>query len=239
MKKLVLLLLPALLILGSCNFIGGKKIRGKGQISTDSRSIGSFNGVSSSGSFDIYVSSGPNSVKIEAEENLLQYIETYVDGNTLRIGTKDGYWLRPSRDIKIYVSAPSFNKIHSSGSGNIIGQGLITSAEKIDVSVSGAADIKLEVDAPEVESEITGSGSADLKGNTKKFTSRISGSGNVEAFDLKSEETEVRVSGSGDVAVFASVKLKVKVSGSGDVRYKGNPKVESQITGGGGVTKVD
>ena len=239
MKKYLLLLLPALLILGSCNFIGGKRVRGKGQTGTDTRSIGSFDGVSSSGSFDIYVSTGPNSLKIEAEENLLPYIETYIDGSTLRIGTKSGYWLRPTKDVKIYVSAPSFKKVHSSGSGNITGQGLISSNDKLDVSVSGAADINLEVDAPEIESEITGSGNADLKVNTKKFTSKISGSGSVNAFDLKSEETEVRVSGSGDVSVFASVKLKVKVSGSGDVRYKGNPQVESQITGGGGVTKVN
>ena len=239
MKKILLLTLPVILVLSACNFVGGKKVRGNGSIQTTDRSVESFRGVSSSGSFDIYVSSGPQAVKIEAEENLLQYIETEVRDGILRVRTKEGYRLRPNKDVKIFVTNPTFNKIHSSGSGNIIGENKITSSEKLDVSVSGSADVKLEVDAPEVESSISGSGNTDLRGNTRVFETRISGSGNVNAMELMSEETTVKISGSGDVSVFASVKLKVNVTGSGDVRYKGNANVESKITGGGGVTKVE
>jgi Protein of unknown function (DUF2807). len=67
----------------------------------------------------------------------------------------------------------------------------------------------------------------------------VSGSGDVHAYDLLSEDTKVRVTGSGDADVFASVSLDVSVAGSGDVRYKGNAKVSSNISGSGGVKKVD
>ncbi|QEC40366.1 head GIN domain-containing protein [Pseudobacter ginsenosidimutans] len=240
MKNLLVLLLPiALIVSSSCSFVGGKKVRGKGEVRTESRSVTQFSGVSTSGSFDIYVSSGPQEVKIEAEDNLLEYIETYINDGVLRIRTKDGFSLRPTKNVKVFVTNPTFNKIHSSGSGNIIGQNKIISNDKLDLSVSGSADINLEVDAPEVESEISGSGNTDLKGATKKFETKISGSGNVRALDLMSEETEVKITGSGDVSVFASVKLTVRVTGSGDVRYKGNATVDSKITGGGGVTKLE
>ncbi|MBO9633155.1 MAG: DUF2807 domain-containing protein [Chitinophagaceae bacterium] len=240
MKNLLLLLLPLALILStSCSYVGGKRVRGKGELRTESRSVGAFKGVSSSGSFDIYVSSGPQDVKIEAEDNLLQYIETYIDNDILRVRTKDGFRLSPTKSVKVYVTNPSFNKIHSSGSGNIIGQSKISSPDKIDISVSGSADVNLDVDAPEVSSDISGSGNTDLKGTTKKFETEISGSGNVRALDLMSEETYVKITGSGDVSVFASVKLNVRVTGSGDVRYKGNAQVDSKITGGGGVTKLE
>lgn len=239
MRNLIVLLLPAAIIFSSCSYVGGKKVRGKGDVHTETRSVGSFSGVSTSGSFDIYVSSGTQEVKVEAEENLLQYIETYINDGELRIRTKDGFNLRPTKNVKVYVTNPAFNKIRSSGSGNIIGQNKIISNDKLDLGVSGSADINLELDAPEVEAEISGSGNLDLKGSTKKFETKISGSGNVRAMDLMSEETNVKVTGSGDVSVYASVKLVVRVTGSGDVRYKGNATVDSKITGGGGVSKVE
>lgn len=239
MKKMLLLLLSAPVILTSCNFMDGKRVKGNGNVTTEERSVGSFKGVRSSGSFDIYVSTGPQSLKIEAEDNLLPHIESYVDGDILKIETKDGIWLRPKRSIKIYVTAPTFKQIRSSGSGNIIGQNTITDSNKIDVSVSGSADIHLDLDAPEIETSISGSGNADLKGQTRIFKGEISGSGSIRAVDLKTEETTIRISGSGDATVYASQKLNVRVAGSGDVRYKGNAEVSSNIAGGGKVTKID
>jgi len=214
-------------------------VRGNGSIRTEQRSVGNFNGVASHGSFDVYVSSGAPSVKIEAEENLLPHIETRVNGNVLHIRTDREIWLRPTRQIKIFVSAPTFTSIHSYGSGDIIGQSTITDSSTLELGVSGSADIKMDVDAPAVTSEINGSGNIDLKGKTKSFKSEIRGSGDVRAMDLQSEEATVKIYGSGNANVSASVKLDVHVAGSGDVRYKGNAQVSSNINGSGSVKKVD
>ena len=127
MRKLLLLLLPATLLVASCRFIAGKRIRGNGDLKTEERTQSGFSGVESHGSFDVYVSSGDqNTVKIEAEENLLPYIETYVDGDVLKITTKDGYWLSPKRSMKVYVTAPSYSRVWSYGSGDITGQTKVT-----------------------------------------------------------------------------------------------------------------
>jgi hypothetical protein len=239
MKKILLFALTATILFSSCRFVTGKRIRGNGNVKTEQRSVGSFNGVASHGSFNVYVSSGEQSVKIEAEDNLLPYIETYVDGNTLHVQTKDDVWLRPSRQVKIFVSAPDFSSIRSYGSGDIIGQSRITDSSKLELGVNGSADIKMDVDAPEIETEVNGSGDIDLKGETKSFKSEIHGSGNVRAMDLQSENTTVKIYGSGDADVFASIKLDVHVAGSGDVRYKGNAQTSSSIAGSGSVKKVD
>ena len=239
MKNLLLLVCSVTIIAASCNFRGGKRINGNGKIITETRNTGDFAGVSSSGSFDLYVNSGPFSVKIEAEENLLPYIETYVENGELKIDTKDGYWINTNRDAKIYVTAPTFNRIYSSGSGDIIGQNKITDPKRIVVGVSGSADIKLIVDAPEIQADITGSGEADLQGDTKVFSAQINGSGEIKAQYLKAEETTIDINGSGDAEVYASVKLNVNVAGSGNVKYRGNAQVSSNIAGGGKVKKVD
>ena len=198
-----------------------------------------FTGIKSYGSFDLYVSSGSKSVKIEADDNLLPYIETRVEGHTLKVSSKEGVWLRPRNNIKIYVSLPSFELIRSYGSGDIHGQTKISGNSDLDLGVIGSANINLEADAPSIKAEVNGSGDLDLKGQTRTFKASINGSGNVRAFDLKSEDSEVRIAGSGDADVYASIKLDVHVGGSGNVRYKGGAQISSNIAGSGSVKKVD
>lgn len=240
MRNFLVLLLSIALLAGSCRFVTGEKVSGNGNVKTEDRSQTGFKGIETHGSFDLYVSSGAaNSVKIEAEENLLPYIETYMDGDILMIDTKDGFWLRPKRSVKIFVTAPDYYKIKSEGSGNIIGENKIVGTGKLDLGVSGSADIKMEVDAPEIDADLTGSGNLIINGQTKVFHSSVSGSGNIRAYDLKAEDTKVRIAGSGNADVYASVSLDVSVAGSGDVRYKGDAKVSSNIAGSGNVKKVD
>lgn len=238
MKKLLAFLLLGSLLTSSCRF-SGKRVHGNRNVKTEQRSLSGFQAVESNGVFDVYVSTGPESVKIEGEENLLPYIETYVDGGVLKIGTQKGYWLRPERGVRVYVSAPSYNRIESNGSGNIISQSKITNNSKLELEVNGSADIKADVDAPQVTVQLRGSGNANLAGETKSFSGEILGSGDIRALDLKSEETNVKIVGSGDAEVYSSVKLDVSVAGSGDVRYKGGAQVNSHIAGSGGVKKLD
>jgi hypothetical protein len=239
MKKSLLFMSLAVILFSSCRFVTGKRIRGNGSVKTEERSTGAFDGVASHGSFDVYVSTGPQSVKIEAEGNLLPYIETHLNGSVLHIETKKNTWLNNSRGIRIYIACPDFKTIHSYGSGDITGQSKITNASNLDLSVSGSADIKMDVDAPAITSEMNGSGDINLRGATKSFTGEIRGSGNIRAMDLTTDESTIKIYGSGNADVFVSGKLDIHVAGSGDVRYKGDARVSSSIAGSGKVKKID
>lgn len=238
MKKWASLLVLSSILLANCRFVG-KRIKGNEQVTTENRSTASFDGVSSRGSFDVYVAVGsPAAVKIEAESNILPYIETYVDNNILQVRTKRDVWLSPRRSVKIFVTAPRLRKIHSSGTGDIIGQGTIADSSKLDLSVHGNGNIKLDVDAPEVAAELTGNGGILLKGQSKYFNCTLTGNGNLNAFDLMAEETKVKIRGNGDADVYASLKLDVSVGGNGNVRYKGNAQPSTHIAGNGSITQV-
>jgi hypothetical protein len=241
MKKFVIsLMLVSLVLLTGCRFLGGKKVRGNGNVVMQERSVGSFRGIRSAGSFDVVIASGPaQSVKIEAEDNLQEYIEAVVEGDVLSIRTREGFRLSPKKDLKIFVTSSSLNEVKVSGSGNITSEGTITASNPMKLEINGSGDIKVQVDAPEVDAQISGSGDMQLEGNVKSFRSEINGNGDIKAMNLKSEETKVQINGSGDAEVFGSVKLEVVVRGSGDVVYRGNGQVISDIKGSGSVTKKD
>lgn len=224
----------------SCGYIGGKRIRGNGDIKTETRATGQFNSVDVSGNIDVYVKQDSVvSVKIETDENLMEYMHITVDGSTLEIREERGYNLRPSGSIKVFVSGPSFKHFESSGACDIISDNQINSTEPISVSLSGACNVKMDLKTPRVKVDLSGAGTITLKGETKDFIVVGSGSTDVNCFELMTENTRVEMSGAGDAEVFASVKLDVHVSGATDVKYKGNATVNQSVSGTGSVKKVE
>ncbi len=232
-----ILLLIAVLALSSCT---SRRVKGNGNITTSNRSEGSFDAVKASGSFDVFFSQGEaNAIRIEADENLMKYIETSVEDGVLRIRTKSGMNIRPSQDIKVYVKSPKYRSVSLSGSGNMVAETKITSTEKIKVSIAGSGDIKLqEVDAPQIDVNISGSGKAEGFGNTRDLDIDVAGSGDVMMKDLKAENAKISIAGSGNVWLFASIKLDVRVAGGGDIHYYGNPpEINSKLAGSGNLIK--
>lgn len=240
MKKLFLFSVLSLFILfsSSCYW---KRVKGNGNIITSERSVSGFTRVEAHGAFDVYVSQGSlQPVKIEADENLMKYIEVEQHGETIEIRNKEGVNLKPTGKMKVYVTSPEFNAIDVSGACDIIGQTKITNSERLDMQVSGAGDIKMEVDAPVVKAQISGAGTVNLKGQAKNFDLDLSGAGKARCYDLMTENTSVDISGAGSAEVYASLKLDAEVSGAGNVRYKGGASnVSQQVSGAGSVKKVE
>lgn len=238
MKRIVSIALISL-VFASCHFGHGERVNGSGNVQKEPRSITGFKGVATQGSIDIIVSQGPYKVEVEADDNLLQYIETVVEGNKLSVGFRDNLWISHHSDVKVFVSAPELTDFETHGSGDVTGNGKISDQSRMNVSVHGSGDIRLALDAPEVRTSIHGSGSIQLMGDTKILLAEIQGSGDIKAGDLKAEDVTVSVHGSGNTDVFASVKLKTTIQGSGDVRYRGTPQLSSETHGSGSVRKVD
>lgn len=239
MRNIIIVLICFAVFLSSCEFMGGKRVNGNGVTSTQQRNTGDFNGVDVSGPIKVFISQDSvSSVKIEGDENLLEYIEVDNNGDNLEIRTRRGYNLRPRTGIKIYVTAPSFDKLAVTGSGELKTQTKISNVKNMDVSVTGSGDMILDIDAPAINSEITGSGNITINGGTRSFSTEVTGSGEVHAFNLLSESTNVEITGSGDVEVFASKQLKINISGAGDVKYKGNPTVSQSVAGSGNIRKI-
>ena len=240
MKKIILLAAAAITLV-SCGRFMGKRIRGNGIIKTEERTVSPFKQVEASGAIKLMVSQGDfTPVKVEGDENILPYIEIRQDGDRIEIRTRSGYNISPTNDLIVYVTAPVYSSIEVSGASDINGQNKISNPENLRLEASGAGDIEMEVDAPEISAKITGSGSIRLKGQTKDLDIDLSGAGHAYCFDLLSENTKVDISGAGSAEIFASVKLDAEVSGVGNVSYKGNAtNVTQHVTGAGSVSKAD
>jgi len=239
MSKLFFLLFCPVMILTSCRYVHNRHVSGNGTTSTETRAISGFTGVETHGSIDLVVTQGNFNVKVEADQNLLQYIETTVENGHLVVGFRHGVSIMDINTAKVYVSAPELNDFETHGSGNITGEGKISDKNKTAINVSGSGDIALHIDCPSVITETHGSGNINIDGESKNISTTVSGSGDVKLAGLKAETVKVSIHGSGNTEVFASESLDAEIFGSGDVHYRGEPKISSSIHGSGEVSKLD
>ena len=207
------LVLALACLVGAC--FNGNSLKGSGHIKTESRSVSDFTGVEVSGSAKLVVEQAEREdLTITADDNLLQYLTSDVDGTTLKLGTKGFTSIQPTAPVTYTLWVRRLNALGASGSVIVDAKGIRT--DSLTIAVSGTGDISI-------------SGEADAQ----KIA--ISGTADYKAESFKTKDTSISISGSGKAVIAVSNRLDVEVSGAGDVRYIGDPTVTKNISGSGSV----
>jgi hypothetical protein len=211
-------------------------VRGNGTVRLESRDVASFSGVWNQGSGLVRFSQGASrQVTVEADANILPYIETEVRNGALILRTRPGISINPTR-LVFRITTPELHTVSIAGSGDFRMETPL-STDMLTVLIEGSGNLDGAITADAVAVDIRGSGGVDLGGTARLAQFAIDGSGAIEAAGLSSIDAQVVIRGSGSVTLQATGTLDVEISGSGDVRYRGDPKVSVRSTGSGRVTE--
>ena len=232
--------LALLIVLGVVTLTSCRKVVGKGPHVTQQRSTGNFSGVELGVPGDLYYTPSTQFlVEITAQENILDVIQTDVDGGKLKIKVKHGVNLRSHESITVKISAPDLRTLGVNGSGNL--HALVPYAPpSLDLYVNGSGDVQVAgITTSRLEAKISGSGKINVHDGDADYEDlAISGSGDINLAGVVAEEAKTSTSGSGDIRVHVTSKLDTKISGSGSVYYKGNPIIKMNVSGSGRVTPM-
>ena len=241
MKRILVLTGLATLILTSCSYFGGKRVSGNGNVVSQNRTAGSFSSVDVSGAIDVYIrQDSSQSVRVETDENLQELVEVYEQNGRLYISPRDNFNLNPSnKSVKVYVSSPQIRGLEVSGASNVFGENRISSSESFEIDISGASEVKIDLNAPRVDVDLSGASELHIAGETRDFNVEGSGASGIKGFDLKTENSSIDISGACSAEIFASVKADIRASGASSVKYRGNAAVTQDMSGASSVKKVD
>ncbi len=239
MKKLLLF---ACLFGSLQSFDVWKVVKGSGAAKTEQRDASGYTGISSGGPISVDISYGEsNSIDVEADDNILPYIETKVKDGKLIIKVRDMITIKPEVPVKVHVSMKTINSIAQSGSGSITGRGGFTNDGQTNFNVSGSGNINLSfAKFHETDIRMSGSGAIELEGNiVQNLTVSQSGSGRINCIKAPCENVTAKVSGSGNIKVNATKAISAHISGSGRILYTGNAtQIDTKVSGSGGIEKI-
>ncbi|MBX3257298.1 MAG: DUF2807 domain-containing protein [Chitinophagaceae bacterium] len=215
--KSLILAVGMLTLLGSCE---KDTIIGGGTVKTEDREVSDFTKVAVEGSTNIHITKGSRfDVSVKAYKNLLPYLKTRVENNTLIVKYENSTSVG-NDNSQVFITMPVLNGVSATGSGDIDVKGIFEHTPGFDAHISGSSDISIE------------------NARAENLVVSISGSGDFKSFGLSIEDANISISGSGDVEITVNKKLKTKISGSGNIFYKGNPAtVDNNISGSGKVVK--
>lgn len=241
--KLFILLLVIFTISTACIVpFSPRLVRGSGNVIVEERDVSGFDEIQISGVGRVIVTQADSeSLTVETDDNLLDYIETEVEGNTLEIGfSRDTSFglgggrkvLEPTEGFTFRISVVDLNAISVSGAARVEVDKL--KIDQLALTLSGAGDISVDdLNGDRLDVQISGAGDIDLAGKVEDQEVVLEGLGRYQAYDLESQHATVSISGAGGANLWVTETLDVTISGAGDVKYYGSPEVTPEISGVG------
>ena len=188
--------------------------------------VSKFDTIEVLGPFEITLQKGNrHKITIVGESNLIPHVEFDVNKNKLVLRTSNNKRLhsKTGNPIQIAVTAKELSEIYVIGSGKISSSTSLFSKYLL-LELIGSGEIQIPVKSQTVSVHITGSGHISLNGSCKTIKGKIIGSGHLHSEELKTENSFLRLTGSGQASINCSDKLKAMIDGTADVVYTGNPK---------------
>jgi len=213
-------------------------IIGSGVVAEEDRTVSGFTRVTLAAVGDVHITQGAvESLRIQAEDNLMPHIRTAVRAGTLEITIDPGITLQNTLPIEFHVSLISLDGLLLAGVGEI--DGLDLTVNQLSVTHSGVGSFDLvNLDAVGLDVVLSGVGDIRISGTVGVQDVTLSGVGDYEAEDLQSTEADIVLSGLGSATVRVSDRLDVTITSTGSVFYYGDPIVTISGSGTGTVQRL-
>jgi hypothetical protein len=201
--------------------------------------VSGFDKVALGSAFTINVQQGSQfSVKASGRDEDLEDLEANVSGGTLKVrykNTKWG-WNNNRKQVRIDIVMPQLRDMDFSGACTATVKGFRNQGD-INVNISGASTATIDLDADRVNVDFSGASSIHLNGRASRMEGEVSGATTLKAYDLKTKQVTLDISGASNASVSATDKVDVDASGASSVRYRGGASVSSNTSGASSVRR--
>ena len=233
--KVLVILFLSLIISTSCIFMG-PSLNGDGNVVEENRKTGNFEEIKVSRGMNVYISQGDfTKVVVKADKNLLDAIETRMEGDVLKITSIAN--IRKASEKKVFVTTPDISIIQVSAGSNVFSETLIKS-KNLDLSCSAGSNLKLEVETGNLEVSVSAGSNVKLDGETDFMQGKASSGSNIKAEGLTAEQCEARVSSGANIWISVQKDLRAHASSGGNIFYYGQPEAtDIEKSSGGNVIK--
>jgi hypothetical protein len=232
-KRTITVMMAFILMFGTglmAGCIPEEGIKGDGNVVKEERNVSDFTSLEVGGAFTVYLYQGnKESLTIEADKNLMEFIRTEVKGDRLKIYTEDKS-INKFTKMNIYLTFVDLEMIDVSGAADLLGKGKMQFKD-LTLEASGASELEMELEVDMLRADFSGASEVELMGKAGSVRCECSGASEFDALDFMIKHGEFDVSGASDAKVNVSDMLEVEVSGAASLKYKGSPQIKSDVSG--------
>lgn len=241
-RFLSLVVLIASILLTGCQALErmDNTVEGSGEVIVEKRDLPAFNKIEAHGDFELYITQLNEGVEVHAESNLIKYIRTRVENQTLIVdvagpsGNKVN--LKPLEPIRVYVKLVRIQGVTLSDGVIMTSSQLVAEDARIDLTLSSGS--WGYVNAVRTGTlNVTLSDESELQvidGQVDEQHIVASGGSHYTADWLKSNLTDVQLGDSSEATIWAVDTFNVDLSGGSTAYYYGSPVEINEVRSSGG-----
>jgi len=204
------------------------RIEGSGNVITKEITVRSFDELNASGVFNLLLSQGDKeSLKIEADDNLMDLFIIENEGSTLKIKMKKNSNFNSKKQLKVYVT---FKALKSMDLGMVGGTSSDDKLKFADLKLKNQSvgSVSLHMTLQTLNMENQSVGSVKLEGSAENAVVKNNSVGSINAGNFVVQKMDIENNGVGSATVNAEKELKYKDSFLGKVSNKGNATVKKK-----------
>jgi len=204
------------------------RIEGSGNVITKDITIKSFNELDASGIFNLQLSQGDKeTIKIEADDNLMDLFIVENEGSTLKISMKKNSNFNSKKQLKVYVTFKTLKSMSLSMVGGTSSDEKLKFAD-LKLKNQSVGSVSLDMTLQTLNLENQSVGSLKLEGSADNAVVKNNSVGSINAGDFVVQKMDIENNGVGSATVNAEKELKYKDSFLGKVSNKGNATVKKK-----------
>lgn len=240
--KVVLAIFAGLsLFFSSCEEFGDF-ITPSGNVTTESRSVTGYNGIDVSHAFKVYVnySDTEESIEVEANENLHEYIVVNEINGMLTIKFQDRIFVRwGDVTLNVYITTGKLSEFDVSGASEIIMNDSLVGSD-IVIDMSGASTFTCDLQVDQIVCDISGASDINLSGSAAYMRLDASGGSTMGDYGLNVDWLDAELSGASDASVTVNERIDLQASGASDLNYRGEGQINSiDLSGASNIHRTD
>jgi len=235
-----LLIAAIALVFSSCD-VWEHRVIPSSTVSTRDFTYSDYNSIDVSHAFTAYItfSDDEESIEIEANDNLHQYIEVKKENNTLSIGFQNGIQVTGSPTLKAHITTKHISNFYGSGASKFQLSDVVET-ENSNIYLSGASTFSGELNVANLYSDLSGASTAQLSGTAEKLDTDLSGASSIRDYNFTAGTLRADLSGASSAFLSVDQQINVKATGASSLHYKGHAVIVNQdLSGSSSVSKVN
>ena len=206
-----------------------ERIVGSGNLVTKEIPIQSFSELTAHGVYHLYLSQGDKeSVRIEAEDNLIDLFTVENKGSSLEIGMKKNVNIDTKKKMSVYVTFKTLKSMYLSMVGGTSSEEQLKFSD-LKFTNQSVGTVNLNMTMQNLNLENGSVGTLKLKGSADNAVIKSHSVGSIQAADFVVQKMDIDNSGVGSATVNAEKELKMSDSFLGKVNNKGNATVKKRV----------